>query len=69
MWEGTPLSIHDDLRSAADNHECLVFEKNDIGGQLFSPDGSLNIDVKIEKNNGKDWEECKRARWVDELLN
>ena len=46
--EATRLSIYDNLYSAARNHECLVFESTD-GGKLFSLNGFLDIDVKIEK--------------------
>lgn len=48
MWEGTPLLISDDLLSAARTHECLVFESADVA-QIFSINGTLTFDVKIEK--------------------
>ena len=35
MWDATPLSLNDDLESAAKTHECLVLESADFG-KVFS---------------------------------
>ena len=48
MWDATPLSLNDDLESAAETHECLVLESTDFG-KIFSKNGKMDIDVKVER--------------------
>ncbi len=48
MWKATPLSVNDNLNSAAKIHECLIVESIDLV-QKFSLNGYLDFEVKIER--------------------